>query len=761
MLKVSPTLRFSFGLLTLALTVLFTADMLGLSPVSTEKRLEHRKQLSEKIALQLSSAVGYQNPAMMEKVLWGAVQQNDEIAFATIVRDDGQVLARIGGGVSAGSDLSQTLMRTPIYSEEQIFGRLELRFHTSEPMGMFAFLSSVSLNWVAFVLCFGVLGYWLMMRRSFRLLEPSSVVPGHVRNALDTLVEGVLILDNDERIVMANLAFERKVNLSSDELLGRKASDLGWTLPHSRLAAKELPWTEALRQGCAQEGAALGYCPDGCSEKVFVVNGAPINGEDGEGQGVLASFEDVTELESRNEEMRALLKELQISKRKLVQQNKQLHELATRDPLTECLNRRSFFEYLEAEFTGAQNSDGALCCVMVDIDHFKRVNDTHGHTVGDEVIKAVARILKGSIREEDHAGRYGGEEFCLLLPGMDLQQARLVAERCRERIASQTDVTFDITASFGLASISSGPASPEEMVDWADKALYVSKESGRNRVTVWDECAAAQQTPLQSAESERQRVERALDKALENGEFELFYQPQVNCKGQVIGAEALLRWNKPGEGFISPAQFIAIAEESGQILPIGEWVLNEACQQLSRWKAAAINPYFRRLAVNVSPLQFQHHQFVDRLHSILSTTGTNPAHLELELTENMLIDDVKGAVDKMKDLKELDISFSIDDFGTGYSSLLYLRHLPLNQLKIDQSFVRDLLTDANDAAIVNTIIAMASSLELKTIAEGVETQAEMEKLREMGCQSFQGYYLSRPVPRKEFENLLRNGHLLR
>ncbi len=764
MIKLSPSLRISFGLICLTMGVLLAADLLGLTPRSREQLLENRQKFAETLSVQLSLSTRQQDMQVLRDMLWAVVNRNDELVSAAIRRADGVMLIEMGEHqrawrLESDRHWNTSHFQVPLYKGNQPFGQLELRFKTLDDELPHLLLGGLSLPWIGFIALLGFSGYWLLIRRCLRFLDPAAVIPARVRAALDSLAEGILILDEQDRIVLANAAFAAKTQRPEQELLGRKACELGWLRLHNREPVPVLPLNEALPQAFCDGGVPLLFMGQNNQERVFMVHGTPLFDDDGRERGVLASFDDVTELENRNHEMKQMVRQLEQSKEKVLAQNRQLHRLATRDPLTGCMNRRSFFERFSAEFSLAQEEQRELCCIMTDIDHFKNVNDSHGHGMGDQVISLVAGLLQNAVREEDMVGRYGGEEFCILLPGMDITQAEQVAERCRKRIELQRQLELKITASFGIASVKSGAESPESMVDQADQALYVSKESGRNRVTIWDFCTETQMAPVRKADSHRRTMVANMRHALEHDEFLLHYQPQVNPQGEISSAEVLLRWNKPGEGLISPLNFIPVAEESGMIFPIGEWVLLQACHQLR--ELVHMNPNFKRLAVNVSARQFQHPNFVRQLETILQKTGADPSRLELEITENMLIDNFTDAIDKMNILRALDIRFSIDDFGTGYSSLTYLRHLPLNQLKIDQSFVRDLLTDRNDVAIVNTIIAMASSLELETIAEGVETLEELEMLKQMGCEAFQGYYFSKPLPLEQFTQVLQNQKIRR
>ena len=735
--------------------------------------------------------------------------------------------------------------------------------------------------------------------------------------------------------------------------------------------------------------------------RVFTVNCAPIADSKGKPRGVLVTFDDVTELVEKNDELHQMVDQLEVSQAEVQRQNKELHYLATQDPLTGCLNRRAFNEQFDEAFKKATDSGTELSCIMADIDHFKAVNDTYGHGVGDEVIKLLADILHANARDLDFVGRYGGEEFCVVFPDMAIDQAAEVAERIRIATKQESGEKFAagprVTISIGVASLHYQAADPSELNHQADRALYVAKESGRNRVINWDaeQIALAEQdentdtqerevvndttaTPvaeedssqvadnnsgviaegeverlqvrikqLESIASEysqelqykssydtltglpnellfydriKQAIARAqrssqtiavltldidlfkrvnnafgretgdkllkeladrisqilresdgvtlfgseskditvsrlsgdefgvlltdlndmqpvtwivrrmfeslaepisvdqqeivvtcnigislypedgvspevllnhagaarqyakqvsgensyqlfdaqmhqisltqmqteteLRRAIENDEFILYYQPKLDMSTSTVnGVEALVRWNHPNKGLLSPYEFIAVAEQSGLIVQIGEWVIRQACLQAKAWHLMGLEHI--RMAVNLSAVQLRQKNFSERIMEIVEDADLSPKHLELEITETMIMDNLETAVETLNRLHDKGFWISIDDFGTGYSSLNYLKHLPLDTLKIDKSFLRDILTDNYDKTIVKTIIAMAHSMDLKVTAEGVETQDQLDLLREYSCDEMQGYLFSRPMPATDVTELLR------
>ncbi len=426
--------------------------------------------------------------------------------------------------------------------------------------------------------------------------------------------------------------------------------------------------------------------------------------------------------------------------------------LAFYDPLTHLPNRRLLLDRLAHALNTSARQQHLGALFFIDLDNFKTLNDTYGHKRGDLLLQHVAQRLSQSIRKGDTLARLGGDEFVLLLENLasDPLQAAKQSESVAEKILCVLRQPYEIehqlhnsTPSIGITLIGETEESIEEPLRRADLAMYEAKSAGRNTFRFFD-------PQLQAAVTARSFLEMDLRTALRDNQLQLYFQAQINADNSLRGVEVLLRWQHPQRGMISPAEFIPVAEESGLILAIGRWVLDNACAQLARW---ASQPLFAQLsiAVNVSSRQFHQANFVEQVLSALTATGANPQRLKLELTESLLVSNVDDVVAKMTALKAQGVAFSLDDFGTGYSSLAYLKRLPLDELKIDQSFVRDTLSDANDAAIVTTIIALAESLGLEVIAEGVETETQRAFLAQHGCDTYQGYLFSKPVPIAMFE----------
>ena len=803
-----------------------------------------------------------------------------------------------------------------------------------------------------------------IISRSHASIDLSSVAPVLLEATLDALTEGVVLLDNRERIIIVNTAFADIIGTTPAALKNISISRLGWKFTNSY--ENEMPWTIAIRDGSRQTDKQMCMSGIAGTQKIFVVDSAPVRDSSGKDSGVMVTFDDVTRLEEKNDKLESMLGMLKRSRDEVRRQNEVLQKLATRDSLTNCLNRRSFFEKYNTVFRAAQRDDHQVACIMTDIDLFKSINDRHGHATGDEVISQVAETLRQSLRSTDSVCRYGGEEFCIILPGMDLSQAETMAERARKRIEQldiidETDNTpVAITSSFGISSNEHQPASLSELIELADKALYQSKHTGRNCVTTWDiqendvqadagrdseilspgtdsrdntaaadnaadpdmirvrdaltglpnrdefhssvasavqACRATGQhasimmldldmfkrinsihgyavgdtllrivssrltdvlrntdtvarlqdtsgttsiyrlggdefgillTGLDCTDFTSQIVNRVIESitgqinihgnefhlscsvgvslfpdhgtcaealvknasaalyyaklqghnscrfydedlnrdslkslklendlrhVIERNELELYYQPKVDlATGMVSSVEALVRWHHPKLGMIPPSEFIPAAEVTGLVTTIGDWVLETACQQLRRWQDAGYRDI--SVAVNLSAVQFSQQDLLKRILTTLNKAGVCPGQLEIEITESTIMQHIDAAASTMRALHCSGMQISIDDFGTGYSSLNHLKRFPINTVKIDRSFIRDIITDSDDAAIVSAIISMAHSMGLRVIAEGVETEEQLNILRDLQCNEIQGFLFSPPVPSDEATALL-------
>ena len=462
----------------------------------------------------------------------------------------------------------------------------------------------------------------------------------------------------------------------------------------------------------------------------------PLFNDDGDYLGQRVALYDITERKAAEEEIR---------------------RLAHFDPLTLLPNRRLLFDRLEHAMKTSERTQQYGGLMMLDLDQFKKLNDTLGHEMGDQLLLQVGRRLRDTLREVDTVARLGGDEFVVITEELGSDEAlaashaEQIAEKIRDTLShpycldGQPDSEHLYTASLGLTLFRGQHTSLENLLKQADVALYQSKDAGRNRVCFF---SPAMQAHIEA----RSLLENALRLGFSRNEFLLYYQPQVDQYGRITGAEALLRWHSPERGMVSPAQFIPLAEEMGLILELGQWVLHTACQQLKAWEQQAQFSALE-LAVNVSARQFHQPDFVESVQRCLQLTGANPARLKLELTESIVLENLDMVVERMQQLGALGIRFALDDFGTGYSSLSYLSRLPLDQLKIDQSFTRRLGQDQATSAIVKAILAMSRALGLQVIAEGVETHVQRDFLESHGCYAYQGYLFGKPMPIDSWERL--------
>ena len=978
-----PSVRISFVLVFITISLIFVADLLEIIPNHAKYQLEKRKQLSESLAILFSTMAAENDVRKVRRVLSKVILREDDLLSAGFRLQSGRLIFEVGPhkkqwGDFKGNESTATHVLVPVFRGKKQYGVIELRFVDLSKDQAFGFFNNPTYKLALFVFVLGFFSFLIFILRTLRQIDPSSVVPDRVNNAFDTLSEGLVILDEKEQIILANIAFCEIVKRVKNNLLGVKLSELDWKDSSGEVREVLYPWLIAMATGEHIVGEMLTLVVSSEDSRFLTVNCAPILDSQSNRQGMLLTFDDVTELELQKQKLQVTVSDLESSKKEIQRQNKELHFLATRDPMTSCLNRRSFNEQFAESFKQARDQDEQLTCIMVDIDHFKLVNDNYGHGVGDEVIILLAKILLSSTRDEDIVSRYGGEEFCIILPGIDIDEAVAVAERIRLKIKKESIDTFEsgphITASLGVSSILDNAKDPAELNEQADQALYVAKESGRNRVISWtadsvassaeptdvlvteqdpqadnripisdharheeevfhlqsqikqlekttsfiseqlqheqyydkltglpnqalfydrikqdlersarrgqmsailiidvdlfsqannifgmevaekmfssltdrlssifrktdsislynlnvndltfsrfdadefgvlltdlddrmlvtwvvkrifdamsepisfeekqvnvtckvgisvfpddarspeelishastamsfvqkDKAASGFQfydTEMQRVSLKHLRLEAEIKRAIKNEEWVLYYQPKMVIKTNEIKAvEALIRWNHPERGILSPFEFIDFAEERGLIVEIGNWVLRAGCRQAKTWSDKGLDI---KVAINLSAIQLQDETFSDQVLDVIKQAQIKPQLLELEVTETMLMDNVDVAIKTLARLHTRGIKISIDDFGTGYSSLGYLKKLPVDTLKIDRVFIIDIITDDSDKNIVKTMISMAHGLDLKVIAEGVETPEQFDLLQEMGCDEIQGYLLSKPV----------------
>jgi diguanylate cyclase (GGDEF)-like protein len=428
------------------------------------------------------------------------------------------------------------------------------------------------------------------------------------------------------------------------------------------------------------------------------------------------------------------------------------------DQLTGLPSRKLLMDRIQQAMARSARNRNYAAMMLIDLDKFKTLNDTHGHDVGDLLLQEVARRLTSNLRDGDTVARLGGDEFVVVLG--DIGTSEKTAAAAAESIGKKTlavlgrpyqlgSVAHVSGASVGITLFKGDAASADDLLKQADLAMYRSKESGRNTCRFFD-------PQMEASMRERATLEKELRQGIAEEQFELYYQPQVGAAGEFTGVEALVRWAHPRRGLVEPGEFIGVAEETGLILPLGNWILRTACRQMAAWAAQPATATFK-VAINVSARQFQQPEFVEQVVGALRDSGADPRRLTLELTESLLVHDVENVIEKMAALKTVGVNFALDDFGTGYSSLFYLKRLPLDQLKIDRSFVRDMLTDSDDAAIARMIVALGQTLGLEVIAEGIETIEQRDFLTGTGCHRYQGYLFSRPLPLAAIERFIAAG----
>ena len=554
--------------------------------------------------------------------------------------------------------------------------------------------------------------------------------------ALESMVSGFVLLDAQRRVLQWNQRFE--------EIFPWLADLMALQLPFQRIldaavqhhlpggsAVEQKHWLERrLEHQRKPQGPHEQVLPNG--RCVQIIERLTPEG------GLVIAYHDVTELRRASAEIEVL---------------------AFYDPLTGLPNRRLLLDRLGQAVATVTRSGHLGAVLFLDLDHFKTLNDTQGHEVGDQLLLQVARRLQACLRDSDTVARLGGDEFVAILTDLshDSQEAAAHAQRVGEKLLLSLNLPYTLgthvhhgSCSIGATLFGHAHQSAAELLKQADIAMYQVKGQSGNGLCFFD-------PQMQTLISQRAQLEADLQLALGANQFALHYQPQFARDGSMVGAEALLRWKHPERGMVSPGEFIPVAEESGLIMPIGQWVLRAACQQLVAWQSDAHLAQLQ-LAVNVSARQFRQRDFVQQVIEVMQETGIRPHLLKMELTESLVLDNVDDTIEKMHQLRTKGVRFSVDDFGTGYSSLAYLSRLPLHQLKIDQSFVRNLGIHPNDDVIVQTIIGMAANLGLEVIAEGVETLEQKEFLERHDCELYQGYLLGRPMPAAQLEALMAQQH---
>lgn len=548
---------------------------------------------------------------------------------------------------------------------------------------------------------------------------------------LDSVDAAIYIKGTDFRYRYANRKVAQIFGTTPDQVVGRRDEDF-----FDRRTANNIRQNDSrvLQENVRLTTEEINQNLGSDTEQVYLSVKLPLLDPNGQVYALCGISTDVTEQRQATEE---------------------IHRLAYFDPLTQLPNRRALLDRMAREMALAQRNGRNGALVFIDLDHFKEVNDLLGHAAGDELLRSIATRLSGTLRNTDTLARIGGDEFVLLLSDLDsdrdqaADQALSTARKlkvCFGQPVQLAERPYTVTASMGIALFTDAAGTPDNLLRWADMAMYAAKDSGRNEIRFFN---ADMQTRAEAHAELLQDVRRAI----QHKEFILHYQPQADVDGQLCGIEALVRWQHPDKGLVPPGTFINAIEHTDLMVPLGQDILHMACSQLAQWQHLPTpRPVVAwRLAINISAKQFHHIHFVDHVKHVVEQTRANPHRIELELTESLLLNNVDEVIEKMTQLQAMGIAFSLDDFGTGYSSLSYLKRLPLYKIKIDQSFVRDLDSNVNSQAIVRTIVALSDSLELKVIAEGVETPAQKAQLLQLGCHQYQGYLFSRPLAAAELQ----------
>ncbi len=989
--RISPAFRLSLGLVLFTLSVLLIIDLFGIIPKRSDMVLDTRKRVSESIAVQLSVAATANNLVFVEETLKSFVKRNNDVVAAAMIKESGEVIAIYGdftntAYLKANQDTSlEDLVFIPIYAGAERWGTVNVEFSPVYTAGIWGYFKQSIFGMLIIVAASCLMGFMLILRKALRFLNPKDVVPERVRTAFNTLSEGVLIVDNKEQIIMANDAFARQVGRDAAELLGTRASSLKWKFRKAD-GENELPWIKSIEEGVKKVGVALNLSTPRTGVRSMSANSAPILDDAGKTRGSLVTFDDITDVEESNVLLENAVTTLQKNDAEIRRKNIELEVLASRDALTGCYNRRAFFDLLEDMFIQAVKTNTDLVAIMVDIDHFKSINDRFGHAVGDEAIRMVTDILNACDYGGAIVGRYGGEEFCMALPNAGLDKGHDVAEILRKQIIKASkgfhNKEMMITASFGVSNAEAYMTSVTDLLEHADKALYIAKESGRNRVVAWIEgqehateqafeaadraanirraeqsnlvidavdvkalnrriqqleselkakqteytknrsndpvtdlptriifedrvsqamayttrnrtimavaimninmfsrinntlgqivgdeflkavgqrlktilrrsdTVAAMVTPGQSGPSlsrlhddefallltgidsvesvvyiikriqekfsgkmvvadnelyvtttiglslypndantpktmienartaqkhakgmvgknnyeffskelndkskEQIQLEVDMHNAIEDEQFRMVYQPKLDMNnGRITSMESLIRWDHPENGLVIPYQFIPAAEKSGLIIDIGAWSLNAVCRQTRKWVDMGAGDL--RVSVNISGIEFANDSFVDTVKKVLRQNNLSAAHLELEITESVVMNDLEKSAEIIDELRYLGVTITMDDFGTGYSSFSYLGSLNFDWIKIDRNFLIDAAKHKHSKSLYKGMVAMAHEIELKVVSEGIEKQSEYNYVRQLGVDEIQGYMISKPVDALEAERVL-------
>lgn len=960
--RISPALRLSFSVTLLILSIISASAALGLLPDSVRTHLQARARVAEALTIQLAAAATRKDFATIRETISALVQRDPEVKSIAIRARDGATVAaspehaKLWEGADPDRS-TQTHVRVPVADGASIWGTVEIVF---APYGDILGRLGISSELLLFALVVGVTsfaGIYLILRFALRQLDPAKSVPNRVQNAFDSLSDGVAVIDEKDTILLVNQSLASMLGGEQKKFLGGNLSRLLWRHWNGEGRSQELPWMAALRNRTSVRDVPMNLRSQSGAMFNVMVNASCIYSDEGKIAGALVTFKDVTVLERKNMDLSLAYNRLQHSEIEIKKQNSQLKYLASHDPMTSCMNRRALFDAFSRKFEAALENGGALTCMMIDIDHFKSVNDTYGHATGDKVIAGLAQLLRETCREQDIVGRYGGEEFCMVLDGLTVDKAARIAARVREQMKTRSRTWLNhettLSVSIGIAAADADAGSVGKAVDNADQALYAAKKSGRDRAVVWQSTMTAKPVTVSSGVSddhrpadkrmpsaprdvdkqasllvtpldrflgglrksitqskrekkavavicvnldsleeysdafgpvissgilvavearlnaifcdadtvsllsgqdrsvnvvnvrssrfliqvaniddttsvawilqrlseklaaplrqndqgmplrfsigaslypndgltpnevvqnavlaqkkalettgdrsfrmfsndmfemvhEQLRVEKGIRAAISRKEFHLHFQPIVDLVGRsVSGAEVLLRSTNRYLQNTSIDSVIQVAEKTGLIHQLSNHVFETAFATLHQWRTAGV--VLPLISINISAKQLENAEIVYKILQLAEKYAIEPSSIQLEMTETAIVSDVEKTSKILRTLQNYGFHIALDDFGTGGSSLSHLLQIKPDAIKIDKSFVHSLTDKYTNNILVATITELSRKIGAKVIAEGVETNEQLEEIMGIGCQYVQGYLFSKPLPADVFRQWL-------
>jgi diguanylate cyclase (GGDEF)-like protein len=734
----TSTFRISIGLLSITLSLVFLACSFGLIPSAQKLALEARAKISENLAVQLASLASVNDEAAIKDTISSIMARNRDLLSIGIRGADGKLLIDSGAHQAlwreqSGGLSTENFIQLPLLNGEVPQGKIEFVFRNLPPGALRFGLSPEIISFVVFIGSAAFVGYYFILSRVLRELDPGRAIPERVEAAFDTLAEGVLILDEKEQILLANGAFQKSIYGNAESLIGVGAGELPWKLSGPAASDNLLPWRVAIRSAEPVIGVAASIRGSSGEDQRLIINATPILEGKGAVRGAIVTLDNVSALHRTNEQLSMSIDQLHRSQMKISEQNRQLQILASCDPLTGCLNRRTFFADAEAMLKEARAQRKPMSFLMLDADHFKRVNDRFGHAVGDKVLVGLADVMKRSCGERGLIGRYGGEEFCIAVAGLDDKEVERLAEQLRRAVS---DVKTwlpngeSVTISIGIASIDAH-CEVADLVKRADSALYTAKATGRNRFVTWKD------VELLSGVPEQLRI------AIRDRKLYCEFQPKVEINSRrVVGFEALVRWRSDIGHNYPTEEFIREAVEHGLINQVTHFVLETVVQSLDRLDAA-FGPD-TTISINVAAKLANDMDFMTSFINALRESGV-AKRIIIELTEESLIKKGNFQARIVPLLHDVGVRVSIDDFGTGYSSLSVLADLMADEIKIDRSFISRIHERPRNQSILRAINSLARSLNMNIVAEGVETAEELAYLQAATTiRQVQGFYFSKP-----------------